>query len=383
MHQDIPPSSDPPRVLAAGPDLFVVTPELKGPRDAVAFDWMVVDGSGRTRARGNVGPNFPSAWSSNAALLNLGWDPDARAATVAFTWNEEGVGRRIIRVPIRASGIGEPSVRRVGDHEAVTSAFAPGDRVLLADRTLRSDGHAEPLPLPEGACIGDRSRSCVVVQGLPRAGTNALAVLLTADGVIHRAADLPGSSDPLARPLARQRIAYATGPNAAAPRLSSYVGGRLLVGLADGKQASFEVRDAEDQHLLFGRVGEGRWSRIARGASPIDGWMVIAHEKGALAIDARARRTVVLDEALVPLDKPKPIANLRELAREKWSTADLDVKLFVAAFALFPPLFGLALLAERRRRREPGPRRALAAIGLWTVATLAFVVARHAALFPP
>ena len=115
--QAIAPSPSPPRVLAAGPDLFVVTPAAKGPPGAIAFDWLVLDASARVRARGNAGPNFPSAWATGAALLNLAWDPDARAASIAFTWNEEGVGHRIVRVPIRASGIGEPSVRRVGDRE--------------------------------------------------------------------------------------------------------------------------------------------------------------------------------------------------------------------------------------------------------------------------
>ena len=181
---------------------------------------------------------------------------------------------------------------------------------------------------------------------------------------------------------ARQRVDYATGAGLSAPRLASYVAGRLVAAFGEGKRGTFEVRGAEDQHLLFGRVGEGGWKRIARGASPIEAWTVIAHAKGALAIDARTRRAVVLGEDLVPLTKPQPIATLRELAREKWTTADLDVKLFVALFALFPPLFGLALRAVRRRR-DVGPPRALAALGIWTAAAFAFVVLRHAALFPP
>jgi hypothetical protein len=312
-------------------------------------------------------------------MLNLGWDSAARAATIAFAWNEEGVGRRVLRLPIGATGVGEPSLRRLHDDDVLTAAFA-SDRLLLADRTLRSDGRVEALPLPEGACVGDRSIACVAVQGMPRAAVSALALLVTADGEVHPARTLPGAVDLSPRPGIRQRIAYATTRDFSAPRLFGSADGRVTAPLADGSVATFEVRDAEDQHLLFVRTAAGRWQRLARGASPIEGWTIIPHAKGFLAIDARARRAVVVGDGLT-VAKHGAFATLAELAREKWPSADLDVKLFVGALVSFPFLFGLALAAELRRRE--GPRRARVALLVWAIATLVFVIVRRAALFPP
>src|SRR5262249_50940123 len=151
----------------------------------------------------------------------------------------------------------------------------------------------------------------------------------------------------------------------------------------DSKRATFEVREGGGERVLFGRLEGRRWRRLARGASPIDAWTVMPHGSGALALDGSARRGVVLGEGLEPTDPPpRGVATLVDVARERFRSSDLDVKLYALGLALFPLLFARAIAAEIKRRGSGGDaRRAVLPLVAWAVIVAVFVLVRRGALF--
>jgi hypothetical protein len=382
-----------PRHLAAGDAMLVVEDDPKSARDAVAFEYAVLDERGRVRKHGVVsGGAFPDAWAHGASQTNVGWDAGERSFVVAFDWTD-GADRQLVRVPIDTAGnVGEPRATRATVGGPVARAiFGLEDlRVLGADRVLHVDGTSTPLAIRASDCKGAASITCVAVQGdAPPADASALAAFVTADGRAIPAAELVGAAP--ARGARLFEVVTAPG-KVAAPRAAvhtrpegcaSAACERVSIGLSGGASAAFEVRAREGESVLVASRAEGPIHRVARGASSIDAWTFVPFSDGLLAIDAKLGRAVVLDADLAPVDPEPSAGDLGAKLRERYARGDLDLKLAALALVTFLPLLALVVRAALRARRGAASPRAVLALAAWTLCTAALLALRAGALFAP